>query len=66
MIISVPQGDYSVYLSPDMIDFNKPVNVLVNGKNLTNNKIVPAQLRTMLEDVRTRGDRRHPFWAVFE
>ncbi len=49
-----------------MIDFTKPVNVLHNGKNLTNGKIVPPQLRTILEDVRTRGDRRHPFWAVLE
>jgi predicted esterase len=61
-----PTASISVYLAPEMIDFKKPVNVLHNGKNLTNGKLVPPQLRTILEDVRTRGDRRHPFWAVVE
>jgi predicted esterase len=61
-----PNAAISVYLAPEMIDFSKPVNVLHNGKNLTNGKVVAPQLRTILEDVRTRGDRRHPFWAVVE
>jgi hypothetical protein len=25
--------------------------------------MIRPDLRTMLEDVRTRGDRQHPFWA---
>jgi predicted esterase len=65
--VKTPHGAaISVYLAPEMIDFSKKVNVVHNGKNLTNDKLVPPQLRTILEDVRTRGDRRHPFWAVVE
>lgn len=66
MVLTTPNASISVYLAPEMIDFSKPVNVLHNGKNLTGGKVVPPQLRTILEDVRTRGDRRHPFWAVVE
>jgi hypothetical protein len=28
-------------------------------------KVVP-NIETLLEDVRTRGDRQHPFWAKVE
>lgn len=66
VIFNTPNAAISVYLAPEMIDFSKPVNVLHNGKNLTGGKVVAPQLRTILEDVRTRGDRRHPFWAVVE
>jgi len=66
LTVKTPNASISVYLSPEMIDFSKPVYVNHNGKSLTNGKIVPPQLRTILEDVRTRGDRRHPFWAVLE
>lgn len=66
LIFRTPNASISVYLSPEMIDFSKKVNVVHNGKNLTDGKIIPPQLRTILEDVRTRGDRRHPFWAVVE
>ena len=66
VIIRTPNASISVWLSPDMIDFSKPLNILHNGKNLTGGKQISPQLRTILEDVRTRGDRRHPFWAVVE
>ena len=66
VVITTPTAAISVWLAPEMIDFSKKVNVLHNGKNLTGDKLIPPQLRTILEDVRTRGDRRHPFWAVVE
>lgn len=66
VILRTPNASISVYLAPEMIDFSKPVNVIHNGKNLTGGKQMAPQLRTILEDVRTRGDRRHPFWAVVE
>jgi hypothetical protein len=40
-----------------MVDFNRRIQI--NGKGV----MVTPSLETMLEDVRTRGDRQHPFWA---
>jgi hypothetical protein len=31
-----------------------------------NDRMVEPDLRVMLEDARTRGDRQHPFWARFD
>jgi len=53
----------TVWLSPEMVDFKRRVNVVVNGRALGNSESVLPNLETLLEDVRTRGDRRHPFWA---
>lgn len=50
----------SVYLSPDMIDFTANPRVVFRGKQAL--KIQP-DLKILLEDVRTRSDRQHPFWA---
>jgi hypothetical protein len=44
-----------------MVDFDQPIEVTVNRRR---EKItVQPSIATMLEDVRTRGDRQHPFWA---
>lgn len=51
----------TVWLSPDMVDFDQRVSVLFNGKAFRNQ--VNPTAATLLEDVRTRGDRQHPFWA---
>ena len=53
----------SVSLNPDIADFKKPVLLILNGRRFK--KIIKADIVTMLEDVRTRADRQHPFWAVF-
>ncbi len=46
-------------LSPDFVDFDKPIKVM-------RGKVIPIKEKpsaeTLLEDVRTRGDRQHPFW----
>jgi hypothetical protein len=55
-----------VYLTPDMIDFSQRAQVRVNGSVLNREPFVEPDLALMLEDVRTRGDRQHPFWAVVE
>jgi hypothetical protein len=57
----------SVWLSPKMIDFDRRSVVTVNGRrfNGTDQKIHP-DMRVILEDVRTRGDRLHPFWAKLD
>jgi hypothetical protein len=54
-------GQVTVWLSPRIIDFERPCGVRVNGDEIRA-EIAP-DLRVMLEDVRRRGDRRNPFWA---
>jgi len=53
-------GQVTVWLSPELVTFNDTLNVRINGKRQL--KIQPKP-ETLLEDVRTRGDRQHPFWA---
>jgi predicted esterase len=47
----------TVWLSPDWIDFSKPISF---GRDRI--EAAPST-DVLLEDVRTRGDRQHPFWA---
>lgn len=57
----------TVWISPKMVDFDQRVNVLLNGKRINgSDRFIQADLRTLLEDVRTRGDRQNPFWAKVE
>ncbi len=54
----------TVWLSPKMIDFKLRSTVTANGRRLNNaDQIIRPDLRVLMEDVRTRGDRQHPFWA---
>lgn len=50
----------TIWLSPEFVDLDK--RVMINGKSQA---VVPS-LEVMLEDVRTRADRQHPFWAKAE
>jgi len=59
-------GRVTVWLSPDNVDFSQPVSVAVNGRKHTNPDSAAPNLEVLLEDVRTRGDRQHPFWAKCE
>ncbi|MCG8586641.1 MAG: peptidase [Pirellulales bacterium] len=49
-----------LWLSPDIVDFAKPIQI--NGRR----REATPSIKVMLEDVRTRGDRQHPFWAKLE
>ncbi len=54
----------TVWLSPRMLDFKLRATVTLNGRRLNaSDQIIRPDLRVMLDDVRTRGDRQHPFWA---
>ena len=56
-----------ISLTPDMIDFKSKVTVTVNDKRYSPpNGIIEPDIEVMLEDVRKRGDRLHPFWATLE
>jgi len=54
----------TVWLSPEMVNFERRVAVSVNGRAIRG-EIKPSA-EVLLEDVRTRGDRQHPFWAKVE
>ncbi|MDO5309183.1 MAG: hypothetical protein Q4G03_06785 [Planctomycetia bacterium] len=53
-----------VFISPELLDFDRKMEVMFNSKKLTpQNGMVPASARVMIEDARTRCDRIRPFWA---
>jgi hypothetical protein len=57
----------TVWVAPDMLNLEDRVTITVNGRRINGRQpFVQPDLRTLLEDVRTRGDRQHPFWAKFE
>ena len=54
-----------VWLSPELIDIDQPLTVTVDGKRVYKGPIEPDPV-VLLEDLRLRGDRQHPFWAVVD
>ena len=44
-----------------MVNFDDPL--IINGRTRTD---IKPSASVLLEDVRTRADRQHPFWAKFE
>jgi hypothetical protein len=65
--IQTKAANLTVWLAPGMFDFQRPISIVVNGRKMNNHSshLAPS-METLLEDVRTRGDRLHPFWAKFE
>jgi pimeloyl-ACP methyl ester carboxylesterase len=62
--VQAGSSQVTVWLSPKMLDFKQRATITVNGRRLNNpDQMIRPDIRTMLEDVRTRGDRQHPFWA---
>ena len=62
--VSTAAKRVSLWLTPELIDFQKRNNIVVNGRRY-NGPVAPDR-EVLLEDVRTRGDRLHPFWAKVE
>jgi pimeloyl-ACP methyl ester carboxylesterase len=54
-----------VWLSPELVDFTRPLTVTLDGQRLLKGQASP-DAAVMLEDLRLRCDRQHPFWAVLE
>ena len=54
----------TVWLSPQLVNFEGDVSVTVNGRKKARN--IQPSVEVMLEDARLRGDRQHPFWAKVE
>lgn len=54
----------TVWLSPDIVDFSRPLEVELNGRRIgPRDRTVRPDLAVMLEDARTRCDRKKPYWA---
>ncbi|MBX9787764.1 MAG: peptidase [Pirellulales bacterium] len=59
--------EVTIWVAPELVDFNKPITVSYNGgKAARSGGTLRPDLGVLLEDVRTRGDRLHPFWARIE
>jgi poly(3-hydroxybutyrate) depolymerase len=62
--VEAPGSGVTVWISPEMLDLKQRATITVNGHPLDGgDRTINPQLNTLLEDVRTRGDRQHPFWA---
>lgn len=54
----------TVWLSPELVDFDEPIEIEWNGRRITDRgALVEPSLSTLLEDARTRADRKRPYWA---
>jgi len=57
----------TVWLSPKMVDFERRVKIVIDGKDVNRGEpFVKPDLTVMLEDARRRADRLHPFWNKVE
>ncbi|NUQ61363.1 MAG: peptidase [Pirellulales bacterium] len=67
LFIKTGAGSVRIWLSPDLVKLDQKVNIVVNGQRINSSApFIEPKLETILEDVRTRGDRQHPFWAKIE
>jgi len=55
--------DLTVWLGPDFVNFDDQVEIRIAGKSRHFRQKVDPSIRILLEDVRQRADREHPFWA---
>jgi len=67
LVAKSPAVQTTLWLTPDLVDFAKPITVTYNGRKLSmpDGGVRPDAL-VLLEDVRTRADRQRPFWAKLE
>ncbi len=63
LAITTGASNVTVWLSPEVVDFSRDMQIRVNNHPLNKKPRVEPDLRVLLEDVRTRADRQHPFWA---
>ncbi len=65
--VNTAAGRAIIWLSPELINFDARTNIVVNGRRVNaGDRLVKPDLSVMLEDLRARGDRQHPFWAKIE
>ncbi len=59
-------GKLTVWLSPEIVDFARPITVTQGSTRLAPSNAIHPDPLVLLEDARTRADRKHPFWAKVE
>ena len=52
-----------IWLSPEIVDFQRPLTINLGTRRIHQGEITP-DIDTLLEDLRSRCDYQHPFWAV--
>lgn len=57
--------NHTLWLSPDLVDFDKQLRVYQAGKSKFRG-FVKRDVEVLLEDLRIRGDREKPYWAKLE
>ena len=62
--IEHPGSRATLWLSPDLVDFNKRLKV-IKGNSVFYDFVQP-EIGVMLEDLRIRGDRQRLYWAKVE
>ena len=60
--VTHPGKTTSLWFSPEMVDFDARVRVHVNGDEQFNGQLKPS-VEALLEDLRTRADRKRLFWT---
>lgn len=55
----------TIRLSPELIDFEKRVEVKISGRSRMRDFVTPS-VEAVLEDLRERGDRQRLYWAKLE
>ena len=63
VIVSARCDAVTVWLSPELVKFDQPLTVELNGRPMSRERFVRPDVGVLLEDARTRADRQHPFWA---
>lgn len=54
----------TIWLRPELVDFDQPVTIEVNGRRVgPRDRTIVPDLGVLLEDARTRCDRKNPYWA---
>ncbi|MBN1912628.1 MAG: peptidase [Pirellulales bacterium] len=67
MTIRTGAAKVTVWLAPEIVDFDKRIEIDVNGRWINSKEpFIKPNLEVLLEDARTRADRQHPFWAKAE
>ena len=60
--VSHPGRRTSIWLAPELFDFDNRCKVRVNGRTVLNDYIEPSA-EALLNDLRDRGDRERLYWA---
>ncbi|MEX2316080.1 MAG: peptidase [Pirellulales bacterium] len=63
LIVTARTEGATVWLSPELVKFDQPLVVELNGRPMSRERFVRPDVMVLLEDARTRADRQHPFWA---